>query len=118
MTRQEYNGGLIAKIVEAAMAERYRLYSHLNFTPEQWRDAAARYLKLDDALASWSARTTKSITMPSRKTSSAASDASRSSNWRRTARSLPCASARSGLGSWSNPCRRRCPAVPHEANFA
>jgi hypothetical protein len=51
VTRQEYNGGLIAKIVEAAMAERYRLYSHLNFTPEQWREAAARYLKLDDALA-------------------------------------------------------------------
>jgi hypothetical protein len=51
VTRQEYNGGLIAKIVEAAMAERYRLYSHLNFTTEQWREVAGRYLKLDDALA-------------------------------------------------------------------
>jgi hypothetical protein len=39
------------KIVEAHMPESYRLYSHLNFTPEQWREAPARYLKLDDALA-------------------------------------------------------------------
>jgi hypothetical protein len=95
------------KIVEAAMAERYRLYSHLNFTPEQWREAAGRYLKLDDALAQLERDDNKSITMPSRKTSSAASDASKSSNWRGTARSLPCASARSGLGSWWNPRRRR-----------
>ena len=33
------------------MPESYHLYSHLNFTSAEWREAAERYLKLDDALA-------------------------------------------------------------------